>query len=83
MAKILIYEKKTCPYCRKAKEFFTQKKIEFEAIDVEQNRPVVEELMKTHNWDTVPMIFIDGKMIGGFSDLMELEKKGLLKKLLS
>ncbi|OFZ46555.1 MAG: hypothetical protein A2381_02505 [Bdellovibrionales bacterium RIFOXYB1_FULL_37_110] len=83
MAKIMIYEKKWCPYCRKAKEFLIQKKIEFEAIDVEQNRSVFEELMDTHNWDTVPMIFIDKKLIGGFSDLMALEAKGLLNKLLS
>jgi len=83
MAKILIYEKTSCPYCRKAKEFFTQKKIVFEVIDVEQNRPVFEKLMKTHNWDTVPMIFIDDKLIGGYSDLMELEKKDSLKELLS
>jgi len=83
MAKILIYEKTSCPYCRKAKEFFTQKKVEFEAVDVEQNRPVVEELMKKHDWDTVPMIFVNEKFIGGFSDLVELDKKGLLNKLLS
>lgn len=33
-------------------------------------------------WQTFPMIFVKGKLVGGFSDLEKLVKSGELKKLL-
>lgn len=34
-------------------------------------------------WQTFPMVFVKGQLIGGFSDLEKLVKNGELKKLLS
>jgi len=32
-------------------------------------------LKKKHNWKTIPLIFVKGKFIGGYDDMMEKIKK--------
>lgn len=33
-------------------------------------------MKKKHNWKTIPLIFVKGQFVGGFSDLMEKIGKG-------
>jgi len=57
------------------------KGIAYEKVDL-TNQP--EELIRLKNetgWKTVPMIFIKGEMIGGYTDLQELENQGKLTDL--
>ncbi|EPY34697.1 glutaredoxin 3 [Strigomonas culicis] len=42
-----------------------------------------EQIFKQYEHDTVPAIFINGKFIGGCSDLQALQKSGELSKLLA
>ncbi len=78
MKEIKIYTTSYCPYCAGAKELLKSKNLAFEEIDVENNQKLREELSEKYNYRTVPMIFIDGEFIGGFSDLQQLEAEGKL-----
>jgi glutaredoxin len=65
---ITIYSAEWCGYCTKAKEYLSAQNREFNVIDVE----VVEELSDEFNMaGTLPQIFVDGKFIGGYTELVK------------
>lgn len=72
--KIEVYGTQYCPYCDAAKQLLTQKNRPFEYIDLTDNADLRNDLVEKYNYRTVPMIFIDGEFIGGFT---ELQAKGL------
>ena len=84
MAKIEIYSKTTCPYCTMAKRLLESKGQEFEEINLNQHPERTDEMIeRTGGKMTVPEIFIDGKLIGGYDDLAALETAGNLDPLLA
>ena len=57
--------------------------IAFEEILIDQDHDAMREFARiTHNARTVPQIVIDGKVIGGFSELTELHMAGELEDLM-
>jgi len=66
MKKIKVYSTPTCPYCVMAKDFFKQEKIEFEDINVAEDKTAADEMVKKSGQMGVPVIDIDGKIIIGF-----------------
>ena len=64
-----IYSKSNCIFCDKAKHYFAQNDISY----VEHNAEVPEvfEMLMTRNPNarTMPQIFINDQLIGGFTDL--------------
>ena len=49
-----------------AKEFFKEKKIDFESIDVSNNEKGLEEMKEKSGQLGVPVIDIDGEILVGF-----------------
>jgi thioredoxin reductase (NADPH) len=83
MPNIEIYTKEDCPFCHKAKELLKEKGEEFTEFDVEkQPEKLTEMLARSQGRKTVPEIFIDGKLIGGFDELRDLAITGELDRLL-
>ena len=70
---VKIYTTPTCPWCKKAKEFFKQKKIKFAELDVSSNEKARDEMVKKSKQMGVPVLDIDGKIIIGF-DQAAIEK---------
>lgn len=68
--RVIIYSKDYCPYCLRAKDFFAQRNIAFEEIDVTKDVRTLEELKKRTGHLTVPQIFINDVFVGGYTDLM-------------
>ncbi len=78
MTDIIIYTKNWCGYCRAAKALLQQLGLSFREIDVTSDAATYKEMVKLADGrETVPQIFIDGKGIGGYTDLNQLvsEKK--------
>ena len=73
----------TCPYCVRAKELLKSRGIEFKEILVGMDDDAAwEELAKKSNgMQTVPQIYRDGKILGGYSDLADLDAKDGLNSL--
>lgn len=67
--KALVYSFETCPYCVAAKQLLTERGIEYEEKVIDRSQ--IKELMKETKMMTVPQIFIDGVLIGGYDDLVE------------
>ena len=81
MSKIEIYTRPGCGYCTHAKRLLTNKDLEFVEYDVYQNPEKIKQLHARTSGRTYPQIFIAGKYIGGFTDLLEKEQSGYLTKL--
>jgi glutaredoxin 3 len=84
VATVEIYTKAFCGYCWRARELLEAKGIEFQEYAVDGGGPKREEMIRRANGrTTVPQIFIDGRHIGGCSDLLALERDGWLSDLLA
>ena len=66
MADIKVFSTPTCPYCTSAKEFLTEKGIEFENIDISQDREAADEMVEKSGQMGVPVIMIKEEVIVGF-----------------
>ena len=82
MARIQIYSKKNCPFCVRAKALLDRKGFPYEEIDAEGQDELRFWLAETSGQKTVPQIFVDGRPLGGFSDIDSLDKQGKLDPLL-
>lgn len=82
-ADVVIYTKSFCPYCVRAKELLTRKGVKFKEIYLDDQPEQYDELKKRTGHMTVPQIFINDQMIGGFSDMSALDQKNELDQLLA
>jgi len=82
MPKVVIYTTNYCPFCARAKALLRTKHIDFEEIDITLDEHLREEVTRLSGRRTVPQIFIDGKSLGGFDDIKELDMSGELDRLL-
>lgn len=84
MSQIDIYTQPLCPYCARAKALLTQKGVVFNEINAPRGSEQREEaIRRSGGRTTVPQIFIDTQHIGGCDDLLALDARGELDKLLT
>jgi len=71
-----------CPYCVRAKQLLTEKKIPFEEFRVtEEDDAEWDRLFQLSGMRTMPQIFKGDQLIGGYTELAELNKKDGLQSL--
>ncbi len=80
--KIEIYTLEWCPYCNKAKSFLKSKGFSYTEYNIDDNQVKREMIKRTDGAKTVPQIFIDDKLIGGYDDLIAAKNSGELNQLL-
>ena len=69
--KVEIYSKSNCSYCVMAMNFFDSKGIPYEVYSADDPNIFEEMLSRNPQARTVPQIFIDDKLIGGYTDLVK------------
>ena len=69
--KVEIYSKSNCSYCVMAMNFFDSKNIEYEVFSADDPKIFSEMMERNPQARTVPQIFIDDQLIGGYTDLIE------------
>ena len=82
MARIEMYTTRWCGYCVRAKALLQGKHLPFEEISVDDDPEFRRKLQELTGGWTVPQILIDGRPIGGYTELWRLEKDGRLDELL-
>ena len=65
--KIRVFSTKFCAYCVSLKSFLQEHNIEFEEIDVSEDKQAGQEMIQKSGQMGVPVIEIDGQMIVGFN----------------
>jgi glutaredoxin 3 len=78
MARIQMYSTRWCGYCVRAKTLLESKGIEYEEISLDDEPAFRQKLFDLTGGWTVPQILIDGKPIGGYTELWRLDRDGRL-----
>lgn len=73
MTNIIIYSKNDCPWCDKAKELLTKKSLAFheKKFGIDFTKEELRNIVGNPEKVTVPQIFIDNQLIGGYTDLVK------------
>ena len=69
--KAIVWSKYHCPYCDQAKALLTHKGIAFEERKIGDGYTREDLLQAVPTARTVPQIFIDDVLIGGFTELRD------------
>ena len=69
--KALVWSKQSCPYCDQARALLTHKGIEFEERKIGDGYTREDLLDAVPTARTVPQIFLDDVLIGGFTELRD------------
>jgi glutaredoxin 3 len=72
--KAIVWSKYHCPYCDQAVALLKSKGIQFEERKLGDGYSKEELLEAVPNARTVPQIFIDDQLIGGFNELRKYLK---------
>jgi glutaredoxin 3 len=76
-----MYTTEWCGYCTRAKALLEDRGISYEEIRMDGDLEFRRKLLDlTGRW-TVPQILIDGRPIGGFMELWQLDRDGRLEQL--
>lgn len=81
MARIQLYTTAWCGYCVRAKTLLEERGLPFEEIRVDTDphfRARLQEL--TGGW-TVPQVVVDDRPIGGYLELVVLDRSGELARI--
>ena len=82
-AHVKIYTREWCGYCTAALRLLKQKGVEFEHIDCSADPATRKWLVEATGRTTVPQIFIDGQPVGGYTDIRDLDERGVLDRMLA
>ncbi len=79
VAPVKIYTTEYCYYCVRAKNFLDGKGVPYEEISLE-DPSVMKRIKEETGWRTVPIIFIGEELVGGSSELLDLDREGRLEE---
>ncbi|MEO7331003.1 MAG: glutaredoxin 3 [Minicystis sp.] len=82
-ANVIVYTTDYCPYCTQAKRLLEKKKVPFTEVNVETRQDLRSWLISASGQRTVPQVFINGRSVGGYSDMSALDRQGKLDGLLA
>lgn len=83
MTRVKVYSTGHCPLCQKTKALLEKWGIPYDEVRIDLDTAARREYAKaTNGARTVPQIVIDGKCIGGFTELTELHMEGGLDELI-
>jgi glutaredoxin len=81
MVKVKIYGAEYCPYCKIAKTYFEGQNVELEYLQVSNEELLA--LSKKTGLQTIPQIFINDTLIGGWITTKKIIDDGKMDSLLS
>lgn len=81
MARVEIYTTSHCPFCVRAKSLLKSYNIDFVEHNLDGKEDELKALKDRTGLRTVPQIFIDGQLVGGFTDLAAKDSEGGLDDL--
>ena len=81
MARITVYSTRWCGYCVRAKALLDSRGLPYEEVMLDDDPHFRRRLHELTGGWTVPQIVIDGRPIGGYTELWRLDRSGGLDEL--
>ena len=81
MARIRIYTTDWCGFCTRAKALLDTRGLEYDEVSLDDEVGFRQLLLDLTGGWTVPQILVDGKPIGGYTELWQLDRSGELDEL--
>ena len=75
---IKIYSTSLCGPCKNAKRLLDERGLSYDEIDIDEIGWSRDDLYEMTGGRTIPQIIIDGKPVGGYGDLLKLDREGKL-----
>jgi len=82
-ARVTIYTRAFCGYCTAAERLLRSKGVTFDIQDLTGDKERRRWLAEVTGRHTVPQVFINGRAVGGYTDLRDLDHRGELDRLLA
>lgn len=79
---VIIYSTAACPYCVAAKNFLKSRGAAYSEVRVDTDPVARAAMMEKTRRTSVPQIFIGDFHVGGYDDLVALDRSGALRPLL-
>lgn len=79
---IKVYTKDHCPYCGFAKNLLDELGLAYEEIALGSDRDAIMALVVETGMKTLPQIFINEKLVGGYTDLKSLVDSGKIDEVI-
>lgn len=84
MAAVTIYTTRSCVFCLRAKEFLRSRGVAYREVDVSRDDEARARLVEQSNGQrTVPQIFVGDVHVGGYTDMLALDRDGKFQPLLA
>jgi len=77
MPKAVVYTAPTCTYCHIVKIFLKKNKVEFEEVDISEDKAGEKALEEKTGFSQVPVTFVGEKFVRGFDKKKLKELLGL------
>ncbi|MDQ8046091.1 MAG: glutaredoxin [Solirubrobacteraceae bacterium] len=81
MTEVVVYSKVPCPYCVQVERLLTAREIPYEKIDLTGDTAAIADLSARTGMFTLPQVFVDGELIGGYTETAAADKSGKLAEL--
>jgi glutaredoxin 3 len=82
LSAVTLYTTAVCPYCVAAKNFLKSRGVGWDEVRVDLDSQRREEMLSRARRTSVPQIFVGDVHVGGYDDLVALDRAGGLAPLL-
>jgi glutaredoxin 3 len=79
MKSITVYSTEPCGHCRDAKALLQKRGVDYEEINLAKDPDGRAKLAQRTGLMSFPQVVIEGRTLGGFRELVELDRSGGLK----
>jgi glutaredoxin 3 len=83
MAEVVVYSKVPCPYCVQVERLLQAREIPYEKIDLTGDHAAISDLSARTGMFTLPQVFINGQLVGGYTETAAADKSGKLAELIA
>ena len=83
MRDVVVYTSDSCGFCTRVKMLLNARDIDYREINVSRDPEAFVALARSSGMMTLPQVFVDGELIGGYRETAEADATGRLQQLLA
>jgi glutaredoxin 3 len=83
MAEIIVYTTEPCSFCARAKGVLKSRGLEYQEINLSRDPEGRAELARMTGMMSFPQVIIDGKLLGGYTEVQAAADSGRLDEILA